>query len=354
MAAAESTAAPSSTPAELSRPQKLAVLLCMLGPESAAEVLKHFEEREMELIIGEMGRLELISYELQNQVLREFAAVAVQASTSVAGGAEIVRLTLEKAVGQSRAASIVGRSTSGAAQSVSISAELLRPIVEAEPRELFNVVKLEHPQTMALLTSYLPADKASKFLHQCPVELRDQIVERLALLQPTPIEVIEKIVTILGRKLGGKPTRAISETGGVKSAAALLNTLDRTMSKVVLSSIEERNPDLSKTIRQRMFIFDDMVKLDSSALQKVMREVDTRDLAVSLKKASYQVKAALLGAISKRAAETVKEEIGFLGNLKQKEIEAAQTRIVDIVRRLEGEGEIDLNPQEEVADVAAA
>jgi flagellar motor switch protein FliG len=154
--------------------------------------------------------------------------------------------------------------------------------------------------------------------------------------------------------LGVKPTRAISETGGVKSAATLLNTLDRAMSKTVLTSIEERNPDLSKSIRQRMFIFDDMVKLDAAALQKVMREVDTRDLAVSLKKASYQVKAALLGAISKRAAETVKEEIGFLGNIKQKEIEASQTRIVDIVRRLEGEGEIDLNPQEEQADAAAA
>ena len=341
----------SSAPTELTRPQKLAVLLCMLGPESAGQILKHFDEREMELVIGEMGKLELISYELQNQVLREFATVAVQASTSVTGGAEIVRLTLEKAVGQSRAASIVGRAGNGGAQPVSL--ELLRPIIEADSRELFNAVKLEHPQTIALLTSYLPPEKASSFLSQCPMELRDKIVERLALLQPTPIEVIEKIVTILARKLGVKPSRAISETGGVKSAASLLNTLDRTMSKIVLTSIEERNPDLSKSIRQKMFTFDDMVRLDSAALQKVMREVDTRDLAVSLKKASFQVKAALLGAISKRAAETVKEEIGFLGNIKQKEIEASQTRIVDIVRRLEGEGEIDLNPQEETADAAA-
>lgn len=351
MAAAETTTATSQTPAELTRPQKLAVLLCMLGPDSAAQVLKYLEEREMEGIINEMGKLELISHELQHQVLREFASVAVEASTSVAGGPEIVRLTLEKAVGQSRAASIVGRAGSGGPQPV--SSELLRPIIEADSRELFNAVKAEHPQTIALMTSYLPAEKASGFLNQCPVELRDKIIERLAMLQPTPIEVIEKIVAILGRKLGVKPTRAISETGGIKSAATLLNALERTMSKTVLTSIEERNPDLSKSIRAKMFMFEDMVRLDAGALQKVMREVDTRDLAVSLKKASYQVKAALFGAISKRAAETVKEEIGFLGNLKQKEIEAAQTRIVDIVRRLEGEGEIDLNPQEEKADVAA-
>ncbi|MEK7781171.1 MAG: flagellar motor switch protein FliG [Verrucomicrobiota bacterium] len=349
--AAETTTATSHLPTELTRPQKLAVLLCMLGPDSAAQVLKHFDEREMEGIINEMGKLELISHELQHQVLREFASVAVEASTSVAGGAEIVRLTLEKAVGQSRAASIVGRAGTGGPQPV--SSELLRPIIEADSRELFNAVKTEHPQTIALMTSYLPAEKASSFLNQCPVELRDKIIERLAMLQPTPIEVIEKIVAILSRKLGVKPTRAISETGGIKSAATLLNALERTMSKTVLTSIEERNPDLSKSIRAKMFMFEDMVRLDSAALQKVMREVDTRDLAVSLKKASYQVKAALLGAISKRAAETVKEEIGFLGNLKQKEIEAAQTRIVDIVRRLEGEGEIDLNPQEEKVDAAA-
>ena len=340
-----------ATPAELTRPQKLAVLLCMLGPESAAQILKHFDEREMEMIIGEMGKLELISHELQEKVLKEFADVAIVASTSVAGGEEIVRLTLEKAVGQSRAASIVGRA--GGQKDEVDQGDLLRPILEADPRELFNAIKTEHPQTIALMTSYFPPEKASAFLNQCPVELRDKIVERYATLQPTPIEVIEKIVAIVSRKLGVKASRSINETGGVKSAATLLNALERTMSKTVLTSIEERNPDLSKSIRAKMFTFEDMIRLDNNALQKVMREVDTKDLTVSLKKASYQVKAALLGSISKRAAETVKEEMAFLGNLKAKEIEASQTRIVDIVRRLEGEGEIDLNPQEETADAAA-
>ena len=338
------------TPTELTRPQKLAVILCMLGPESAAQVLKHFDDHEMEIIIGEMGKLELISHDLQNQVLKEFASVAVTASTSVAGGPEIVRLTLEKAVGQSRAASIVGR---GGQKDHLDQGDLLRPILTADPRELFNAIKTEHPQTIALMTSYFPPDKASNFLNQCPVELRDKIVERLATLQPTPIEVIEQIVRIISGKLGVKASRSISETGGVKSAASILNVLEKTMSKTVLTSIEERNPDLSKSIRAKMFTFEDIIKLDSNALQKVMREVDTKDLTVSLKKASFQVKSALLGAISKRAAETVKEEMAFLGNLKAKEIDASQTRIVDIIRRLEGEGEIDLNPQEETADAAA-
>lgn len=339
------------TSGELTRPQKLAVVLCMLGPESAAQVLKNFDEREMEIIIGEMGKLELISQDLQKQVLKEFSDVAVVASTSVAGGPEVVRLTLEKAVGQTRAASIVNRN--GGQANTPDQDDIMRPLLAADPRELFNTIKSEHPQTIALMTSYFPPEKASAFLNQCPPELRDKVVERLATLQPTPIEVIEKIVNIVAAKLGVKATRAISDTGGVKSAATILNAVERTMSKTVLTSIEERNPDLSKSIRAKMFTFEDIVRLDSTALQKIMREVDTKDLTVSLKKASFQVKAALLGSISKRAAETVKEEMAFLGNLKAKEIEASQQRIVDIIRRLEGEGEIDLNPETEAADAAA-
>ncbi len=335
--------------AALTRTQKLAVLLLMLGPESAAQILKSFAESEMETIAAEMGKFHSISHELQQAVLQEFAAVAIQASTAVSHGQDYVRQMLEKAVGQGRAATIANRAAGDAARLA-----VLQPLIEADPRELFNLVKAEQPQAIALLTSHLPPDNASAFLNQCPPELRDKVIERLATLSPTPIEVIEKIVAVLRPKLGVKPTRGISTTGGVKSAATLLNNLDKTVSKTVLTSIEERNPDLSKAIRQKMFTFEDMVRLDSSALQKVMREVDTRDLAVSLKKATDPVKTALLGAISKRAAETVKEEMGFLGSLKAKEIEAAQLRVVDIVRRLEGEGEIDLNPQEEKADAVAA
>jgi flagellar motor switch protein FliG len=335
--------------AALTRTQKLAVLLLMLGPESAAQILKNFADQEMEAIAVEMGKFSFISQEMQQEVLHEFAEVAVQASTAVSGGTDYVRHLLEKAVGPGRAATITNRAAGDAARLA-----VLKPLIEADPRELFNLVKTEQPQTLALLTSHLPQDQASAFLSQCPPELRDKVIERLATLAPTPIEVIEKIVAVLSRKLGGKPTRGLSTTGGVKSAATLLNNLDKVMSKTLLTTLEERNPDLSKAIRQKMFTFEDLVRLESSALQKVMREVDTRDLAVSLKKASDAVKAALLGAISKRAAETVKEEMGFLGALKAKEIEAAQLRVVDIVRRLEGEGEIDLNPQEEKADGDAA
>jgi flagellar motor switch protein FliG len=332
----------------LTRAQKLAVLLLMLGPESAAQILKNLDETELEHVVREMAGLNNIGHEAQAEVLKEFSQVAVQASTTLSGGADVARATLEKAIGQGRAASLVSRVAAEKSQSAA-----LQPLWHASAAELYNLVKTEQPQTLALILSHLPPEKATEFLNQCPPELRDKVVERLATLAPTPIEVIETIAAVLAPKLGVKPTRAITTTGGLKSAAALLNTLERSVSKTVLSSIEERDPDLSTSIRKKMFTFEDMLRLDNAALQKVMREVDTRDLAISLKKAGDALQGALLGAISKRAAETVKEEITFLGSIKAKEIEAAQTRIVDIVRRLEGEGEIELNPQEEKSDVAA-
>jgi flagellar motor switch protein FliG len=174
-------------------------------------------------------------------------------------------------------------------------------------------------------------------------DLRDQVVERLATLAPTPVEVVERIVGVLSQRISVKSTRALNQTGGLKNAAALLNSLDKNISQSMLLEMEKRNPELVTAIRQKMFTFEDLALLDSASLQKVMREVDMRDLAVALKTASPKLKTALLSSISKRAAETVNEEISFLGPLKKKDIEAAQVRMIESVRQLETEGEIDLS-----------
>jgi flagellar motor switch protein FliG len=164
------------------------------------------------------------------------------------------------------------------------------------------------------------------------------------------VDVVEKVAAVLTQKMGGKHPSALHQTGGLKSAASLLNALDKNLSKTILLSLDEHNPELSQAIRQKMFTFEDLVVLDPAGLQKVLREVDMRDLAVSLKTASEQLKTALLGSISKRAAETVKEEMSFMGPLRLKEIEAAQLKIIDVVRRLESEGEIDLSVARESAN----
>ncbi|HEV8541897.1 MAG TPA: flagellar motor switch protein FliG [Verrucomicrobiae bacterium] len=328
---------PSTEISRLSKIQKLAILLIILGPESAAQVLKHLDEHELEAVSGEMSRQSLVSHEIQVEILREFSGVALQASTSVRGGIDYAQTTLEKAVGVFKASHVINRLAPSRPPVGS-----MQKLIELDARNIFNLLKQEQPQTVALITSYLPPEKASEVLAMLKPEQRDIVIERLATLSATPIEVVERAVEVLASKMSAKPTRALNQTGGIKTAADILNALDKNTSKTILSSIEERNAELGAMIRKKMFTFEDLINIDLSGLQKIMREVDIRDLAVALKTASEQLKTTLLGAISRRAAETVQEEMSFLGSLKLKEIEAAQMRIIDVVRRLETEGEVEL------------
>ena len=323
---------------KMSKLQKLAALLIMLGPESAAQILKMFDEHELEAISLEMSKLTLISQELQREILREFSEVALQAGTAVLGGVSYTRATLEKSVGVFRASDIIGRIAPAPAPVAD-----MKQISDMDARQLCNLLKQEQPQTIALIVSYLSPEKSSQLLMLLRGELRDQVVERLATLVPTPVEVVERIVEVLNRRAGANPTRALNQTGGVKNAANLLNALDKNTGQSMLLELEKRNPELGQAIRQKMFTFEDLALLDSTSLQKIMREIDMRDLAVSLKTASPKLKTALLSSISRRAAETVNEEISFLGPIKKKDIEAAQLRIIENVRQLEGQGEIDLS-----------
>lgn len=337
--------APVTDITKLTKVQKFAILLIILGPESAAQILKNLDEHELEAVTAEMSKQSLVSQEVQVAILKEFSEVALQASTSVRGGTEFAQATLEKAVGPFKASNVMSRMAPTRAP-----VGALEKVIDLDSRQIFNLIKQEQPQTIALITSYLPAEKASQLLGMMKEEQRDQVVERLATLSPTPIEVVEKVVDVLVSKLSVKPTRALNQTGGLKSAADVLNALDKNTSKTILSAIEERNPELGASIRKKMFTFEDLTNIDLSGLQKVMREVDIRDLAVALKTASEQLRKILLGAISKRAAETVLEEMSFLGAIKLKEIEAAQMRIIDVVRRLETEGEIELESGKESSE----
>jgi flagellar motor switch protein FliG len=323
---------------KMTKQQKLAALLVILGPESAAQILKTFDEHELEAISIEMAKFTLIGQELQREILHEFSEVALQAGTGILGGVGYARSALEKSVGLFRASDIIGRIAPAPAP-----VPAMKPIMDMDARQLCNLLKQEQPQTIALIVSYLSPEKSSQLLMLLRTDLRDQVVERLATLAPTPVEVVERIVGVLNRRAGAKSTRILNQTGGVKNAADLLNALDKNTGQSMLLELEKRNPELGQSIRQKMFTFEDLAQLDTASLQKVMREVDMRDLAVGLRTASPKLKTALLSSISKRAAETVNEEISFLGPLKKKDIEAAQIRIIDNVRQLETQGEIDLS-----------
>jgi flagellar motor switch protein FliG len=322
---------------KMSKIQKLAALLVILGPESAAQILKHLNEHELESISGEMTRLTMVPQELQRDILREFSEVAVQASTSVLGGIDYTKSALEKSVGLFRASDIVSR-----VAATRTPVAFMQQIADMDAQQIFNLIKQEQAQTIALVCSYLAPEKSSQILMQIRAEIREEVIERIANLAPTPVEVVEGVVQILNQKLGAKHARFLNQTGGIKAAADVLNSMDKNISKSVLFHIEEKSPDLGQAIRQKMFTFEDLITLDSSSLQKILREIEMRDLAVALKTASERLKNALLSCMSRRAADAVNEEISFLGPQKLKDIEAAQSRIIEAVRRLEGEGELDL------------
>jgi flagellar motor switch protein FliG len=326
--------------AKLSRVQKLAALLVVLGPEPAAEMLKGFDQREVTDITAAMMALPVIDQATQRLILAEFSEVAVAATTTSRGGVEFAQATLERALGPGPARQILGRvAPSQAAHSP------IQQIVGREPLQIFNALKTEQPQTMALVLSLLPPKKASAILNLLPDDTRDQVVERLATLGPTPVEVVETVGTLLLKKMGTTVATAFHETGGVPPAANLLKAIGRDASNAMLAAIENRNPELGQSLRKQMFRFEDIARLEVADLQKILREVDSRTLATALKPVADTVKAKILSGLSKRAAEALEEEISFLGKVKAKDVDIAQMAVIDIVRRLEAAGDIEIEPE---------
>jgi flagellar motor switch protein FliG len=272
----------------------------------------------------------------------EFSDVAVAASTSVSAGVDVTRNMLERTLGSFKASDVMSRVVTTRAPIGAMQA-----IADMDPRHIFNLIRDEQTQAITFVISHLSPERGAQVLNMLRPEQRDQVIERLATLAPTPVEVGERVVEVLNAKLGVKQTRALSQTGGVTSAADVLNAMDKTVSRTLLTTLEERNPDLSQSIRKKMFTFEDLLMLDGSSIQRIMREIDTRDLTIALKKASEPLKKLLLSNISRRAAETVQEELAFLGHVKPRDVEAAQFRIIDSVRKLETEGEIDLDVRAE-------
>lgn len=324
--------------AVLTKAQKLAALLVMLGSESAAQILKQFQPREIESVSREMARFNLISREQQQEILREFSDVAVAASTSISAGADVTRHTLERALGSFKASDVMGKVVATRAPLGAMQA-----IADMDTRHLFNLIRDEHAQAITFIVSHLSPEKSAQILNMLRPEQRDKVIDRLAVLAPTPVEVGERVVEVLNAKLGVKQTRALTHTGGITTVADVLNAMDKNVSRELLTSMEERNPDLSQAIRKKMFTFEDLLLLDPTAIQRIMREIDMRDLTLSLKKASEPLKRLMLSNISRRAAESVQEEMAFLGAVKPRDVEAAQFRIIETVRKLESEGEIELD-----------
>jgi flagellar motor switch protein FliG len=323
---------------KLTRQQKLAIFLVVIGPESAAEVLRNFDDADIEVICREMAQLPMVSENLRQKVLEEFTPIIGESVVSTMGGLDYARRTLEIARGDYRAGAIIGRlGPAGTA------VEVVKDISEMEGRQIYNLIKHEQPQTISFVLSYLEGAKAAEIFALLGTELREEVVERLGTIDSTSLDLVSKIVRNLGKHFDNKVRPTYHRSGGVRSVADLLNGIDKESSKNLLARLEERNAQLGAAIRKKMFSFEDLGRLASTDLQRVLREVDSANLAVSMKSASESLKQKIYNAISKRASESLRDEIGMLGPVRLKDVEVAQDAIIQVVRRLEEEGSVSLD-----------
>jgi flagellar motor switch protein FliG len=340
------TEAPASNPivaidyGKLTRMQKLAIFLIVVGPDAAAEVMRTFDDAQIEMLCRDMGQFPMVPDNIRRQVLEEFSPIVGESVAATMGGLDYARVTVERARGDYKANTILGRvglSPGGT------SLEVVQDIAEMEGRQIFNLIKNEQPQTISFVLSYLSSAKAAEIFFLLSPELREEVIERLGTIDSTSLELVGKIVRNLGKHFDTKVRPTFHSSGGVRAVADLLNGLDKETSKGLLARLEERNSSLGAAIRKKMFSFEDLGRLQPSDLQRVLREVDSANLAVSMKSASESLKEKLYGSISKRAAESLRDEISMLGPVRLKDVEVAQDAIIQVVRRLEEEGAISLD-----------
>lgn len=319
---------------QLTGRRKAAVLLVMLGPEKAASVLKHLDESDVEQLTIEIANIGKVTDEEKRQVLSEFQEIARAREMITQGGIEYAKEILQKAFGPEKAMKIIERLVSN------LQVKPFDFLRQADPLQLVNFLQSEHPQTIAVILSYLEPQLAGKILSALPEDLQVEVVKRIALLERTSPDVIRDIERNLERKLSGFVMQTFSQVGGVDTAAEIMNSIDRSSEKKIMEKLSYDSPDLAEEIRRRMFVFEDLVKLDDRSVQIILREIETRDLALALKGASEEVKQKIFKNISKRAAQLLQDELEYMGPVRLKDVEDAQQKIINVVRRLEEAGEI--------------
>ncbi|WP_438317592.1 flagellar motor switch protein FliG [Sporosarcina sp. FA9] len=318
----------------LSGKQKAALLLISLGPEVAAAVYKNLNEEEVERLTLEISGVKKIESSVKEEIIEEFHNIAIAQDYITQGGIGYAKTVLEKALGKEHAQAIINRLTS------SLQVRPFDFARRADPSQILNFIQNEHPQTIALILSYLEAQQAGIILSSLPQEMQANIAKRIATMDSTSPEVISEIEAVLERKLSSTVTQDYTETGGVDAVVEVLNGVDRATEKTILDALEIQDPELAEEIRKRMFVFEDIVTLDNRSIQRIIRDCENEDLILSLKVSSEEVQEVLYKNMSQRMAETFKEEIEIMGPVRLRDVEEAQSRIVAIIRRLEDSGEI--------------
>ncbi len=319
---------------ELSGREKAAILLISLGPDVSASVYKHLSEEEIEKLTLEISGMKKVDAFAKEEILEEFHNIALAQDYISQGGIGYAKTILEKALGNDQAAAIINRLTS------SLQVRPFDFARRAEPAQILNFIQNEHPQTIALILSYLDPQQSGQILSELPQEMQADIARRIAMMDSTSPEIISEVESILERKLSTTVTQDYTQTGGIEAVVEVLNGVDRATEKTILDALEIQDPELAEEIKKRMFVFEDIVTLDNRSIQRIIRDCENEDLLLSLKVSSEEVKEIVFRNMSTRMVETFKEEMEYMGPVRLRDVEEAQSRIVAIIRRLEDAGEI--------------
>lgn len=319
---------------ELTGRQKAAIFLVSLGSEISSEIFKHLREDEIEALTFEIARLDSIDSEERDKVLMEFKELMMAQDFITSGGIDYARELLEKALGSQKAVDIINRLTS------SLQVRPFDFIRRTDPAHLLNFIQQEHPQTIALILAYLEPNKASVILSNLPTDIQSDVAKRIATMDRTDPNVLREVERVLEKKLSTLSSEDYTAAGGVESIVEILNMVDRSAEKAIIEALEEEDPELAEEIKKRMFVFEDIVLLDDRAIQKVLREVDTAEMAKALRGVDSEVQDKIFRNMSKRASALLKEEMEYMGPVRIKDVEETQQKIVAIIRKLEDAGEV--------------
>lgn len=314
--------------------QKAAILLIALGPERSALIFKHLKEEEIEDLTLEIANTRSITPQVKEQVVEEFYQVCLAQQYIAEGGIGYAKELLEKALGTDKALDVIGKLTA------SLQVKPFEFIRKTEASQLLNFIQDEHPQTIALILSYLTPSQAALIVSALPPDRQADVAKRIATMDRTSPDVIKDVEKILESKLASLVNQDYTIIGGVDAIVEILNTVDRSTEKHIMEILEMDEPELADEIRKKMFVFEDILLLDSRAIQRVLRDVDNSDLAIALKSANEEVQNAIFENLSKRLAAMIKEDMEFMGPVRMKDVEEAQQKIVNIIRALEDSNEI--------------
>ena len=319
---------------EITGVQKAAILLIALGPDKSSNVFKHLKEDEIEQLTLEIANTRSVSPAMKDAVLDEFYEVCLAQQYIAEGGIGYAKDLLEKALGSERAKDVIGKLTA------SLQVRPFEFVRKTDASQLLNFIQDEHPQTIALILSYLSSNQASAIISALSPEKQTDVAKRIAQMDRTSPDVIKEVEKVLEQKLASLVNQDYTIVGGVDSIVDILNTVDRGTEQHIMESLEIEDPELADEIRKKMFVFEDILSLDDRSIQRVLREVDNNELAVALKGSNEEVQNLIFSNLSKRLATMIREDMDFLGPVRMKDVEEAQQKIVNIIRKLEDSAEI--------------